>query len=212
MILSSLLREGTKEVHRKAEGSIFLKNLFRGNVSKEAYLKYLESLFYLYNELEYNLNQKVFDQNIRKLYFPELYRTGSLYSDLIYFGGASFNPSPPSEMTNRYIDHIKKIIENDTYKIVSHLYVRYLGDLSGGQILRGIIKKSFSLENGFGDSFYSFPIGDVDHFKNIYRAQMDSLVLEDSQKEELLEEAKFAFNLNGMMLSELDVYSPSPQI
>jgi heme oxygenase len=211
MILSSLLREGTAEVHKNIEKSSFLKDLFSGKVSKEVYLRYLESFFYLYNELEYSVNLKLSDKNIQKLYFPDLHRTKALYLDLIYFGGASFYPGPPSEKTIRYIDHIKKITEKETYKIISHLYVRYLGDLSGGQILGGIIRKIFSLEKGFGDSFYSFPIGDVDHFKNIYRAQLDSLDLEDFQKMELLEEAKLAFSYNGMMLSELDIYTSSPK-
>jgi heme oxygenase len=205
MNLSSLLREGTAEVHKNIEKSSFLKDLFKGKVSKEVYLRYLESFFYLYNELEYSVNLKLSDENIQKLYFPDLHRTKALYLDLIYFGGASFNPGPPSEKTIRYIDHIKKITEKETYKIISHLYVRYLGDLSGGQILGGMIRKIFSLEKGFGDSFYSFPIGDVDHFKNTYRAQLDSLDLEDFQKMELLEEAKLAFSYNGMMLSELDI-------
>ncbi|NBU98399.1 MAG: biliverdin-producing heme oxygenase [Spirochaetia bacterium] len=211
MNLSSLLKEGTAEVHRNIEKSSFMGELFKGKVSKDIYLKYLENFFYLYNELEYSVNLKLSEQNLKKLYFPDLHRTKALYLDLIYFGGASFIPSPPSEKTIRYINHIKEITEKEPYKIISHLYVRYLGDLSGGQILGGIIRKTFSLEKGFGDSFYSFPIGDVDHFKNTYRAQLDSLGFEDSQKLELLEEAKLAFSYNGMMLSELDIYTSSPK-
>lgn len=212
MSLSQLLREGTVKEHREAETSRVVQSLFRGLVTRDVYGKLLECLYHLYNELERQIEIHRSTEYIDKFYFPELNRAESLYSDLIFFMGNSYNPGSPLEKTAKYIDHIKYISGQDPLKLIAHAYVRYLGDLSGGQILGRVIRKTFALSSGSGDLFYTFPIEDVDQFKNKYRAQLDALPLDKFRKEEILSEAKLAFQLNGEMFSELDVYLLSPKL
>jgi heme oxygenase len=47
---------------------------------------------------------------------------------------------------------------SDPSALLAHSYVRYLGDLSGGQILRRILAKAYDLDEaaGLGVSFYRF--------------------------------------------------------
>ena len=51
--------------------------------------------------------------------------------------------SPPeiTESTKEYIDHIESI-QDEAMKLYAHIYVRHLGDLSGGQM---IMKKTLVL-------------------------------------------------------------------
>ena len=64
-------------------------------------------------------------------------------------------PSPLS-------DYVKRIEElsnsSDPSALLAHSYVRYVGDLSGGQIMRHTLAKAYNLDKGagFGLTFYQF--------------------------------------------------------
>ena len=76
--------------------------------------------------------------------------------------------------------------------------------MSGGQILRGIAKKSLNPPEGEGLHFYDFPhISDAKAFKTDYRAALDCLVLSESQKNALIAEANYAFRLNMYIFDEI---------
>ena len=64
-------------------------------------------------------------------------------------------PSPLSD----YVQRIEKLSNsNNPTALLAHSYVRYLGDLSGGQVLRHTLAKAYDLDEaaGFGVSFYGF--------------------------------------------------------
>jgi heme oxygenase len=86
---------------------------------------------------------------------------------------------------------------------VGHHYTRYLGDLSGGQILRNIADKSMGL-NGQGLAFYEFDeIDDAKSFKNKYRTALDNLPLSKPDEQLVIAEANYAFRLNMDVFDEI---------
>lgn len=88
--------------------------------------------------------------------------------------------------------------------LVAHAYTRYLGDLSGGQVLGRITQKSLGLKNGDGLQFFSFPnVNSPNLFKQLYRSRMNSIELADTQKQEVLKEAITAFEFNIQVFDEL---------
>jgi heme oxygenase (biliverdin-producing, ferredoxin) len=210
MNLSKLFREGSSEEHSKAEKSKFIQAMFRGHLTKEAYIANLEAMFHLYSTLEAELEKHKEDKNVSKIFYPELFRKKSLEEDLFFFGGNSYNLGMPSKNTIKYANWLKEISKSSPKNLISHAYVRYLGDLSGGQILGKIIRKTFNLHEGYGDLFFKFPIDEIDQFKNLYRSQLDSLDITDQEKQELLHEVKIAFQLNGEIFSDLDEYLLTP--
>lgn len=81
--------------------------------------------------------------------------------------------------------------------LVAHAYTRYLGDLSGGQVLGKITQKSLGLSGREGLSFFSFPrVSSANRFKQLYRGRMNSVELTESQRSAVLREAEDAFQLN----------------
>jgi len=56
MNLSKLFREGSTEEHSKAEKSKFIQAMFRGQLTKEAYIANLEAMLHLYTALEAQLD------------------------------------------------------------------------------------------------------------------------------------------------------------
>ena len=81
--------------------------------------------------------------------------------------------------------------------LVAHAYTRYLGDLSGGQVLGRIAQKSMGLKGSEGLSFFAFPgVSNPTLFKQLYRSRMNSVELTEEERNGMLEEAVRAFELN----------------
>ncbi|MEQ2183651.1 hypothetical protein GOODEAATRI_000253, partial [Goodea atripinnis] len=81
--------------------------------------------------------------------------------------------------------------------LVAHAYTRYLGDLSGGQVLGRIAQKSMGLKSSEGLSFFAFPgVSSPNLFKQLYRSRMNSVELTAEERNGVLEEAVRAFEFN----------------
>lgn len=101
-----------------------------------------------------------------------------------------------NHFSNFYPAHTQVGEKNPEY-LVAHAYTRYLGDLSGGQVLGRITQKSLGLKGGEGLSFFSFPgVSSPSLFKQLYRSRMNSIELTPEQQERVLQEAVAAFQLN----------------
>ena len=81
--------------------------------------------------------------------------------------------------------------------LLAHAYTRYLGDLSGGQVLGRIAQKSIGLKSNEGLSFFAFPgVSSPNLFKQLYRSRMNSVELTEEQRNAVLEEAVRSFEFN----------------
>lgn len=81
--------------------------------------------------------------------------------------------------------------------LVAHAYTRYLGDLSGGQVLGRIAQKSMGLKSSEGLSFFAFPgVSSPNLFKQLYRSRMNSVELTEEERNGVLGEAVRAFEFN----------------
>lgn len=97
--------------------------------------------------------------------------------------------------------------------LVAHAYTRYLGDLSGGQVLGKITQKSLRLSSSEGLSFFSFPgVSSANRFKQLYRSRMNSIELTAAQRSEVLQEAVDAFQLNIQVRSRETLSIPKQVI
>ena len=87
-----------------------------------------------------------------------------------------------------------------------------MGDLSGGQILKGIAQKALNLRD-VGLEFYDFPeIEDKKEFKESYRSILDNLPIDQSTMNAIITEANFAFRLNMYMFEEIQGNAATPLI
>ncbi|EMJ89473.1 heme oxygenase [Leptospira kirschneri str. JB] len=206
MSLAVILREGTSEEHKAAESSAFIRCFMKGILEKGTYARHLEAFYYVYESMEEELERNKNNLVLKSIYFPELYRKNALLEDLQFFYGTwKPNDSQPSAATQDYVKRIRKISETQPELLAAHSYVRYLGDLSGGQILKKVAARALNLPEGKGISFYEFPaIRDINGFKQNYRAALDSLPIDDSEKQSILAESKQVFLLNQGIFSELE--------
>jgi heme oxygenase (biliverdin-producing, ferredoxin) len=206
MSLSLKLREGTSQNHSQAESARFIRCFMKGVFERESYSKLLEAFYFIYSALENELEKHKSDSILSNIYFPALYRKESIEKDLSFFKCKSWKDKlSESRATQNYVNRIKEVSQDKSYLLVAHSYVRYLGDLSGGQILKKIAAKAMDIGEKGGLDFYEFPeLKSPNEFKKSYREALDKLPISSIQEDEVLEEAKSVFNMNQSIFLELE--------
>jgi heme oxygenase len=204
--LSLQLREGTKDSHVRAERSPFMQAFFRGQVPRDGYRELLTRLLPVYEVIEAAQQRLVDDPALKNLYFPELFRVEAIKRDLEFYFGPDWQAHVrDTPAVREYVWRVNWLAENWPAGLAAHHYTRYLGDLSGGQMIKRMVQKSFGLAGDDGVVFYEFPeITDIPAFKDKYRAGMDSIPLADGEAQKIVDEANRAFDLNVGLFSELD--------
>ncbi|NXH14507.1 HMOX2 oxygenase, partial [Bucco capensis] len=206
--LSELLKEGTKESHDRAENTDFVKNFLKGRIKREHFKLATVALYFTYSALEEEMEHNKEHPAFAPLYFPsELHRRESLAKDLDYFYGEGWEEKIQcSEATQHYVDRIHHVGQHEPELLVAHAYTRYMGDLSGGQVLKKVAQRALKLPStGEGIQFYEFDnIANAQQFKQFYRARMNALDLDENTKERIVEEANRAFRFNMQVFDELD--------
>ena len=200
------LKEGTKKSHSAAENTSFVASFLRGVVSKESYKKLVSDLYFVYSAMEEEVDNLKDHPVIGNLQLSDLNRRNSLEMDLrFYYGPIWRSLIKPSEACERYVNRIREVAKNEPELLVGHHYTRYLGDLSGGQILKGIAEKALELGNGQGLKFYDFEkIEDTKAYKQGYREKLNNLPIDQHQADAIIVEANYAFRLNMYMFDTLE--------
>tara|TARA_B000000609_G_scaffold130902_1_gene105372 strand:- start:1313 stop:1993 length:681 start_codon:yes stop_codon:yes gene_type:complete len=206
MTFSKELKIGTKKSHSAAENTSFVRSFLRGVVSKESYKKLVSDLYFVYSAMEEEVENLKDHPIIGQIQLSDLKRVNALEQDLrFYYGPIWRSLVTPSEACNQYVNRIREVAKNEPELLVGHHYTRYLGDLSGGQILKGIAEKALALGDGQGLKFYDFEkIEDVKAYKAGYRGILDGLPITEHQANAIIVEANYAFRLNMYMFDTLE--------
>jgi heme oxygenase len=204
--LSTELREGTKKAHTMAENMGFVRCFLRGVVEKNSYRKLVANFYFAYTAMEEELERHQHHPVVSKIYFPELHRKASLEDDLAYYYGPNWQEQIALTPAGQsYVDRIREVSNTQPELLVGHSYTRYMGDLSGGQILKGIAQRAMNLSDGEGTAFYEFPeISDEKAFKAEYRQSMDEAPVDEAMVAQIVQEANDAFGMNMEMFQELE--------
>lgn len=197
---SEELRKATGRSHGDAQHSPFMSALFAGELDSARYANLVAQYFYIYGALEERA-AALHETPAAAFIDPGLTRIPAIEADLRHFLGAGWRSEIRPLVTT--LEYVGRILDATPEQFVAHHYVRYLGDLSGGQHIAKVIKKQFELE-GAGLAFYDFsPLGDLDAFKGSYRASLDSTGWNANERRTVIDEALRAYDLNTRLLQEL---------
>lgn len=196
--LSEQLRQTTAALHHRAEHSGVMRDLLRRSISRSRYAALIRNLFDVYESLEEELSRHRAHPCVRPIYLPTLFRVPALQSDLAYLHGPRWRTEivlVPAAAA--YVVRIHESALEDPAELAAHAYVRYLGDLSGGQILRRLVSEALRLGGNGGCDFYGFDgPQDAAQLKAEFRAGLDVLPLDSAGVERIGQEARRAFQLN----------------
>jgi heme oxygenase len=202
--LSKRLREETQDLHTIAERSGIMRPLLRGTLAASEYALLLRNLFDIYGALESGMTAHERDPVLAPFAHPGLRRVSSLRRDLDAIGGAAWPTLGVTATTQRYVGRLVDLADREPRLLLAHAYVRYLGDLSGGQHIARIVRRVLAPRFENAVEFYDFPdLGDLDAFKVGVREGMDALLLSDDVVTELVAEARRGFEMHATLFNEL---------
>ena len=203
---SEVVREATFSDHEQAAMSGFMTALFDRQLPIDAYTSMVAQHWFAYVELERAGDQLVDHPVAGPFVREELRRVPALEADLMHLLGDGWPEQiAPSPSTTRYCDRMAEVCTAHPEAFVAHHYTRYMGDLSGGQMIGRIAREAYALEPGAGAAFYEFPdIEDLGAFKDEYRRQLDEAAWSDEERERLLREVALAYRLNTEVFEDLD--------
>jgi len=207
--LALCLRQGTQHSHTMAENTAFMKCFLKGIVEKEPFRKLTADLYFVYRTLEEEMRRHQEHPVVGPMVFPVLERTPKLEADLAFYYGDSWReaiaPSPEGE---KYVARLREISATQPELLIAHAYVRYMGDLSGGQSLRNIARSAMDLPADKGTGLHEFDqIPTVEarrEFKQKYREALDSLPVDAEMVQAIVDEANAAFAMNRNVFHELE--------
>lgn len=202
--LSTLLRQATADQHRRAETTPFITELMGGELSREAYILLARQHHAIYEALESAAGAIAGDPAAAAFLHPELDRTAALDADLIQLAGPSWATDlPVLDLTQEYAERLRQVASRWLGYYLAHAYTRYLGDLSGGQVVRTMLQRHYGLggeELGF---YYFAGIPKPKPFKDSYRAALDQAPFTPAEKAEIARECRVAFDLNTTLFLAL---------
>ncbi|MFD8375902.1 heme oxygenase (biliverdin-producing) [Streptomyces sp. NPDC059688] len=203
---SSLIRTASHAQHAEAENSAFMSDLLGGRLGVDAYARYTEQLWFVYEALESAAEHLTADAVAGPFVRPELLRLPALERDLAHLRGPGWRAGLSAlPATRAYADRVRECAERWPGGYVAHHYTRYLGDLSGGQIIRDRAEKTWGFaRKGDGVRFYVFEeIANPAAFKRGYRELLDAIGVDDLERQRIVGECRRAFALNTAVFRAL---------
>jgi len=173
------LKELTYEQHRRAETRPFVKVLFSGSVDPRIYATYLKNQHPIYEILEVCAMPHGLLSGL-----PEIRRAPAILEDFVELWKPEYGEPVLCPVVKDYRDYILSI-KDDPKKLLAHLYVRHMGDLSGGQMIAKRVP-------GAG-KYYQFG-DDPEKIKEAIRSKLD---------DSLADEAKVCFDFAAKLFDEM---------
>jgi heme oxygenase len=203
---SALIRTASHAQHLEAEASTFMSDLLAGRLGVAAYARYTEQLWFVYEALERGAGRLAADPVAGPFVRPELFRLAALERDLAHLRGPGWRAGLSAlPATQEYAARVRECAERWPGGYVAHHYTRYLGDLSGGQIIRDRAEKTWGFaKKGDGVRFYVFEgVANPAAFKRSYRELLDAVRVDGLERQRVVAECRRAFALNTAVFRAL---------
>jgi heme oxygenase len=199
--LAGGLRQATAAVHERAHHSTYMAALLDGRLPLSAYTLLAEQYLAIYGALEAAGDALAEDPAAGPFVIDELRRLPALRKDVPALGGSVDAPRV-LPATEAYVARLREAA-TDGPVFVAHHYIRYLGDLAGGQVVGRMLERTYGV-TGPGALFYDFSaLGSPSRFRVRYRALLDATPWDEIEQRRVMDEAVRGFELNIAVFDEL---------
>jgi len=186
--------------------------LLAGRLPRAGYVAMLCNLQAIYAALESALQVHEGSPAVAALQAGPLHRAGPLADDLAALHGPAWADEVPlAEAAAVYVARLQALqtaaASAAAPVLVAHAYVRYLGDLHGGQVLQRLVGRQYGLSDDAGapgTRFYDFgPTPQVLALRQQLRAALGSLPFDETEQDAVVAEACWAFGQHQRLFTEL---------
>lgn len=202
--LRARLKQATGDLHRRAEQSGVMRQILQGRVQRAAYGALLRNLREIYAGLEAGLATHERHPLLAPIVLRPLFRLPYLEHDLHHLAGASWASDlavKPAAVA--YRRRLGEIAHARPGLLAAHAYVRYVNDLSGGQILHRLVAERLALGHE-GTRFYQFGSEhELDLLVTRLRVGLDEIPATAEEADAIVDEAQQAFRRHIDLFLEL---------
>merc|ERR1740123_1600108 len=203
------MRSATRKVHDTSDALVNAKlgvTMSDDSVWAEGLLVFYEIFKFLEEALVTHSDSLIGD-----LLIPGMARTEALESDLAHFLGEGWKEDyvirPEVAL---YLDHLKKLEQENPYLLIPYIYHLYMGLFSGGQILAAK-RKYLTLSGNKNDdppagcAVTSYQNKTIKQLKTQLRQAVNDLAdnLDQELKQEILKESVKVFELNNVVIKSV---------
>lgn len=210
--LPDRLRFGTRDLHTAAERTGLMAALLAGRIERATYCALLRSLFEIYEAMEAAPGPAQGTGPLAVFDMAALRRTEALAADLDVLHGQDWREGlPPRAAALFHAARVRQLAEAGSCALVAHAYVRYLGDLHGGQLLKRRVTQALALNGEAGVAFYEFgPVERVAALRQGMRVALGHLRLSEADVALIVDEARWAFAQHLRLFVELQADDAVP--
>jgi heme oxygenase len=193
--------------HRQAEGMVFSRALLAGEVIPLQLAALVRALQPAYARIEAQAPQIAAELGARDLPWTSLNRTPALHDDVAALAALESTPASPAAAA--WLASLEDLARHAPHRFLAHVYVRYGGDLSGGQQLGGQANAVLARHGLQPLAFWTFD-RPAEELKHQLHEAFEALELSEAEEEELLQESEVAFAATQKLLAELADLAPAP--
>ena len=188
------VKAATWKLHTTAERSGIIAEILAGRADRFSVALLLRNLLPIY---------KVLDSSV--FGHPALVRSSAIEADLQVLAPNENLPLLPEGVT--YGERVRQAAtEGDASGLLGHAYVRYLGDLNGGLIMKRRLVACLG-EIAQNLAFHEYPdLADKARFSREYRMELDRGV-RAADLDLVVQEASVAFEMNIMVSEAVQKYA-----
>lgn len=198
---SDRLRTETRAEHEAAERSGFIGALLGGRLGEADYWRLISQYLPIYEALEAAVSAAaVRDPLAAAFHDPRLARAEAIRADLAARFGPRARIDPPLEVTSRYA---RRLAGAPVPALLAHHYLRYLGDLSGGQAIGALVARHYGVPPEQLRLWDFSALGSPKRIKDEYRERLDQ-ILDPAVQAAVLAEAKEGYRLTAELFEALE--------
>jgi heme oxygenase len=186
--------------HHQAEGMAFSRSLLAGQANPRQLAALIRALAPAYDLIESQGPLLAGALGAAGFPWADLARSQALGQDIT--GLAVVPATPVSAAAGIWVEHLQRLALQASHRFMAHVYVRYGGDLSGGQQLAEQAKAILVGQGLPPLQFWEFqrPIPEL---KQELHDAIEKMELSEDEEQELLEESVVAFHDTQRLLAEL---------
>ncbi|MDO4098798.1 heme oxygenase (biliverdin-producing) [Clavibacter michiganensis] len=202
--LTEALRDRARPRAEAQDADEFMTALVTGRGCRDDYVALVAQHYFIYRAIEQATERMAADPVAARFISPRLTRLPAIEADLDYLVGHDWREVVrPLASTAAYVERIEQVGSVWVGGFIAHHYTRYLGDLSGGRLLRSLLQRQFGFDtNGVG--LYLFAeIAEPRRFCSTYREALDQAPWDDDERARVVAEVENAYRLTTDVFAEL---------
>ncbi|RIJ55010.1 biliverdin-producing heme oxygenase [Clavibacter phaseoli] len=202
--LTEALRDRARPRAEAQDADEFMTALVTGRGCRDDYVALVAQHYFVYRAIESATERMAADPVAARFISPRLTRLPAIEADLGFLVGPDWRDVVrPLASTAAYVERIEQVASVWVGGFVAHHYTRYLGDLSGGRLLRSLLQRQFGFDtNGVG--LYLFAeIAEPRRFCSTYREALDQVPWDDDERARVVAEVENAYRLTRDVFAEL---------